>query len=238
MRKIFGIIVFGGVLLISACSQKAASPGPEPKQKAAAVSQTSATTASSAGAEPDGEPDFGPATTEKEMYGYQYEVMPYPPPVGPNGEVARFDPDSNTAIGYTGKVVFTSIPKANEPTQWLHLQAENGLAYDLQIVDQGGVDAIGKLDWSKIMVEPIGMKDYLNHKTDDPGTLVFVYKVIHETIPAKSLNGGFCPKTGYIALTAHSQDEHLMVAAFRAGPWPPKDDSAYCGAYSYVRVSP
>jgi len=240
MRLIRDAMILYTVLLTAACGPQAPALPAKDKKVVASVAAPAPTPASNetavspAAPSDEEEHDDSRPTDEKGMYCCELEVMPYPPPMGLNGETTHFEPESNTALGLTGRIVFTGAPKANEPTQWLHMQAQNGLAYDLQVVDRGGVDAIGKLDWSKIMMQPIGMEDYLNKKSDEPGTVVFVYKVMREFIPAKSINGGLCPKTGYIALTVNRQRLDMMLVAFRPGPWPPKDDSTFCGSYRYV----
>jgi len=236
MRLICSFMILGGVFLTAACGPKASEPQPEQK-KASVSAAAPAPPANSEGADVESGEEaegWGRPTTEQEMYGYQGEVMPYPPPMGMNGETAWLEAASTTAIGFTGNVVFSGIPKENEPTQWLHMQGENGLAYDLQIVDGGGVDAIGKLDWSKIMMEPIGMEDYLKEKTEQSGTLVFVYRVMRAVIPAQVTNGGLCRKIGYLAITTNSPSKNTRVAAFGPGSWPPKDSSTLCGSYTYA----
>lgn len=237
MRLIRDVMILCGVLLTAACGPQA--PAPQPKEKkvvASAAAPTPPANAVSPAAESgeEEEHDDGRPTDEQGMYGFYGEVMPYPPPMGINGETTHFEPASTTATSFTGPVVFSGIPKEGEPTQWLHMQAQNGLAYDLQIVDGGGVEAIGKLDWSKIMMQPVGMEDYLNEKADDRVTVVFVYKVMNEQVPPKAFNGGLCKKkTGYIALTASHAVNYITVAAFSPGPWPPKDDSTLCGTFAY-----
>lgn len=236
MRLIRDVMILCGALLATACGPQASAPQPEQKKvvaSAAAPAPTADAESPAAQSGEEAEAEGSRAIDEQGMYGFEGEIMPYPPPMGINGEITHFEPASTTAIGFTGPVVFSGIPKDGEPTQWLHMQAENGLAYDLQIVDGGGVAAIGKLDWSKIMTQPVDMEDYLSGEADSV-TVVFVYKVMKEYVPPKSFNGGMCKKkTGYIALTASHQLNYINVAAFGPGPWPPKDASTLCGVFTY-----
>jgi hypothetical protein len=66
-------------------------------------------------------------------------------------------------------------------------------------------------------------------------SLVFVYKVISEEIPLRSVNGGLCPKTGYLAFTTDfaRQSDTMTIAAFSQGAWPPENDSRLCGTFNY-----
>jgi hypothetical protein len=189
------------------------------------------------GEEEEEEEDYDKPSTEAQMYGYMYEVMTYAPPLGLNGESHSFESASSTSNAFTKDITFSVLP-SDEVTQYVHLQADNGLAYDLRIVEDGGVKAIGSIDWSEIMLTPIGMEDYLNGKTDDPGTLVFVFEVLKETVPKAAFNGGLCSKekTGYIAITAPSDDRPLTLAAFGKGQWPPKDLSTLCGSFGYFPI--
>lgn len=236
MRLIRDVMILCGVLLAAACGPQAPAPQPKPKKVVASAAPPASTAdAVSPTAEygEEAEAEGSRAIDEQGMYGFEGEIMPYPPPMGINGEITHFEPASTTAISFTGPVVFSGIPKEHEPTQWLHMQAENGLAYDLQIVDGGGVAAMGKLDWSKIMTQPVDMQDYLNGDADSV-TVVFVYKVMNEYIPATAAKGGLCKKkTGYIALTVSHQLNYINVAAFSPGPWPPENASTLCGVFTY-----
>lgn len=235
MRLVSNLMILCGVLLAAACGPQAPATPLEEKKvvaSAAAPAPTAGIPAAPSSEEEEHEDDL--PTDEQGMYGFHGEIMPYPPPMGINGETTHFEPATNKATSYTGEVVFSGIPKAREPTQWLHMQAENGLAYDLEIVRGGGVDAIGKLDWSKIMTQPVEMQDYLSGNVDLPITVVFVYKVMREHVPRTAANGGLCKKTGYIAISVSHALDYITVAAFEKGPWPPKDASTHCGVFGYA----
>lgn len=189
--------------------------------------------------EEESEADLGRPWTEQGMYCCHYEVMTYPPPLGINGETTTFEPASNTARGLTGNVSFSLLPMPegwDSPTHPIRMQGENGLTYDLRVVVDGGVNAIGTLDWSEIMMRPIGMEDYLNEVTEDPGTEVFVFEVIKssegEDIPGDSP----CMTDRYVALTAQyggPDKDYLSVAMFGDDSWPATEDR-FCGGYSYA----
>lgn len=245
------------MLLLAACSQEAppeAAKGPVAageKQVAASPAAPEPQAASDEGAEEE-EGDAGPPTTEKEMYGYQFEVMPFPPPLGPNGEKRTFEADSTAARGFTGDVTFSALPipeNSDSPTHPVRMQGANGLSYDLRMVENGGVDAISTIDWSKIMMIPVGMADFLkaSAKSDkpvktedlaDPGTLVFVFEIIKTGKSGKPSDAPGCGNDRYVAITAPSDknwdDTPLVIATFSPGPWPPADSSRNCSAAIYA----
>ncbi|MBU6318379.1 MAG: hypothetical protein KGS00_01895 [Alphaproteobacteria bacterium] len=197
----------------------------------------------------EGEADPGPPRTEKEMYGYQYEIMPYPPPLGPNGETRTFDSDSTSAHGFTGAVTFSALPIPetwDSPTHPVRMQGANGLSYDLRMVEDGGVAAIDTIDWSEIMQRPIGMADFLRAPAEspdtdipaEPGTLVFVFEVIKPGAPDEVSDAPGCATVRYIAVTAPSDEDYLTLASFSPGPWPPADSARNCGIFNYAPAQP
>jgi hypothetical protein len=234
------------IVLLGGCSQEA--PPEAPKAPAAASgAQVAASEARLAPqATPDeesdeGEADPGRPLTEQAMYGYQYEIMPVPPPLGPNGESRTFEAASTSAYGFTGDVTFSLIGEVDYTTVHdVRMQGANGMSYDLAVVGDGGVDAISTIDWSKVMMQPVGMADYLKaDETSDiePGTLVFVFEVIRTGKTGKPSDAPGCGSDGYIAITAPSDgrwdEAPFAIATFSPGPWPPADSSRHCGTALY-----
>jgi hypothetical protein len=62
--------------------------------------------------------------------------------------------------------------------------------------------------------------------------------VDNETIPKDAPNGGFCTKTSFLATyTVKSPGaEDMTIAAFQGDQWPPADDKALCGTFTYSNV--
>ena len=60
----------------------------------------------------------------------------------------------------------------------------------------------------------------------------------NETIPKDAPNGGFCKKVGFLAtyLVKSPGAEDMTIAAFEGDQWPPKDETALCGTFTYSIV--
>jgi len=222
--------------LAAACTQ--AAPASETLAAETVASEPEAEAPEDPIEEEEDEADFSRPWNEQGMYCCHYEVMTYPPPLGSNGETTTFEYGSRHGQSFTGAVTFSLLPM---PDGWathpIRMQGENGLSVDLRIVGDGGVDAIGTLDWSHILGRPIGMAAYLAEATEDPGTLVFVFKVIEANRKLLEYNDDpACQTPGYIALTAQwggPDVDYLTLALFRDGPWPPADSSSICEVYIY-----
>jgi hypothetical protein len=223
--------------LLAACTQ--AAPASELAVAETATPAPEAETLEASFEEEEGEADIGLPWNEQGMYCCYYDVMAHPPPLGSNGETTTFDPDSTSAQGFTGAVTFSLLPIPDgwdSPAHPIRMQGENGLTYDLRVVADGGVNAIGLLDWSEMMMRPIGMADYLNGATEDPGTLVFVYEIMPASETEAAPAGPACATPGYIALTAQwggPDEDYFTMATFRGGPWP-ADSARLCGIFNYT----
>jgi hypothetical protein len=224
--------------LLTACTQ--AAPESEAAVAEVAVPEPEAEAPEASIEEDEPEADLGRPWNEQGMYCCHYEVMTYPPPLGSNGETTTFDSDSTSAHGFTGAVTFSVLPFPDgwkSPTHPVRMQGANGLSYDLDIVADGGVDAIGTLDWSEIMMRPIGMADYLSEAAEEAGTLVFVFEVKPADAVEAAPAGPSCGRAPrYIALTAQwggPGEDYLTLATFSDGPWPANADRL-CGVFNYA----
>jgi hypothetical protein len=222
--------------LAAACTQ--AAPASETLAAETVASEPEAEAPEDPIEEEEGEADLGRPWNEQGMYCCHYEVMPFPPPLGINGETATFDSNSTSAHGFTGAVTFSQLPIPEGSTAPTHLLMEgaNGLSYELRIVDDGGVDAIGTLDWSEIMMRPIGMADYLSEAAEEAGTLVFVFEIMQTGAAEAAPAGSTCAAPRYIALTAQRigpDEDYLTLATFSGGPWP-ADPARLCGVFHYT----
>ena len=190
--------------------------------------------------EEEAEADLGRYFSEQGMYCCHYEVMTYPPPLSINGETTTFEYGERPGQSFTGALTFSVLPMPDDwdsPTHPLRMQGENGLTVDLRIVPDGGVNAIGTIDWSHILGRPIGMAAYLAEATEDPGTLVFVFEVIEANRKLREFDEDpACQTPRYVALTAQwggPDKDYLTLALFRDGPWPPADSTSMCALYHY-----
>ncbi|MDI1363608.1 MAG: hypothetical protein PSX79_01850 [bacterium] len=238
-KRLVSVFVFA---TLTACSPKPAEetaakhPAPIGAAAKPAADVKPGLTADAADEEPNLEWQSNPGEFEAISPG---EVVPFAPPIGVNGEARYLQAYSTTANAFTGDVTLTATPAKDGAVAPVTLSSKLGLKYQLESVKDGGQAAAGQLDWSKIMLTPVKFA-YSTGDGKDP-TLVFVYKVISETIPRKSVNGGFCPKTGYLAFTTDfaRQSDTLTIAAFSDGAWPPEDGARLCGTFNYgARYSP
>jgi len=223
--------------LLAACTQ--ATPPGEPAAAETAALEPEAEAPENPMQEEQGEADLGRPWSEQGMYCCHYEVMPYPPPLGINGETTTFESGSTSAHGFTGAVTFSVLPIPDgwdTPSHPLRMQGATGLSLDLSIVPDGGVDAIGTLDWSEIMMRPIGMADYLSEAAEEAGTLVFVFEIMQTGAAEAAPAGTTCATPRYIALTAQRMgpdEDYLTLATFSDGPWPATEDRL-CGVFNYT----
>jgi hypothetical protein len=224
--------------LLTACTQ--AAPESEAAVAEVVVSEPEAEAPEASFEEEEGEADLGQPWNEQGMYCCHYEVMTYPPPLGWNGETTTFEYGGRVGEWFTGAITFSLLPMPDgwdSPTHPIRMQGENGKSADLRIVPDGGVNAIGTIDWSHILGRPIGMAAYLAGATEDAGTLVFVFEVIEANMKLLEFNDDpACQTPRYVALTAQQMGpdkDYLTVALFRDGPWPPADSSSMCAIYHY-----
>lgn len=235
MHALIRSLLLAGLCLLAACN-------PAAPQKAQQAEPVNPAIASDGAAEDAEDADPGLPQTEQAMYGNQFDVLTYAPPVGLNGETQTFDSTSTSAHGFTGTVTFSALPIPDgwdSPTHPIRMTGANGRTFDLRIVENGGVEALKTLDWSKVMYQPIGMADYLNGKTTEPGTLVFVFEVI-KPVPAPIVKNDLpcASDTRFLAVTAqHGEADGLSLATFSTGSWPPANPEGHCGTYHYVKVS-
>lgn len=236
------------LICLSACNPPPKSE--KPTVPAAASSSASSLADNTSSAPSDaGEPDDEDSRPESEeaLLTEDLEALIAPPPTDGYNAIA-YEADSTTARAFTGNIKL--IPVAHKEsdgttTSPLILESDLGLKYKLTLVPDGGVAAMDVIDWKNELNSSVNMKDYIRRKSDTLDNLVFVYRVVEQTIPKKAPNGDLCgPKTGYIAVSVpfpgalkHEYDGLLSIAAFKPGPWPPKDSSTLCGTFNYSRLN-
>ena len=156
-----------------------------------------------------------------------------PPPVAADAP-RKYKAFSETAKSLTpGLLVLTPVQQstADLPPRATFAFA-NGITYETTLMPgAAGQGEAGKFpDWESIY-------PHLSGAPIDPETIT-MYSVDKVTVPAGSLKGGLCDKASYLATyemtTPGSED--VLIAAFSGDGWPPKDEAALCGTFTYTKV--
>jgi len=161
----------------------------------------------------------------------QDEPGPFvPAPVGPPKTYEAF---SKTAMSFTpGVLTVTPTPQAspNLP-EGAVFAFGNGIILKTTLMPGGAEqgDLTKQPDWTSLFVD-----------TNSTGALVTVakiqmYSVDAETVPPGTPNDGLCAKTSFLATYAvvSPAAEDMTIAAFQGDEWPPKDETALCGTFTY-----
>jgi hypothetical protein len=152
-----------------------------------------------------------------------------PAPVGPP---RTYEAYSKTAMSFTpGVLTLTPTPQKTENLPSGAIFAfGNGIIYETTLMPGGSVQGSTPPDWTKIMIDPSGAPIDVSQ--------IEMYAVDSETIPPGTPNGGFCKKTSFLAAyTVRSPGaEDMTIAAFEGDQWPPKDETALCGTFTYASV--
>jgi hypothetical protein len=156
-----------------------------------------------------------------------------PPPMV--SKAVSFDPLSKTAEAVTGALSLSVLPPpAPDAAPMTRMQASNGTVYETELVP-GGAENAKSIDWSTVFSTKISFEP--TAPVDVPS--VDLHAVKTETVAAKAPNGGFCgkEKTSFIAMaipiTMPGGGVAMSIAAFKGDAWPPKDEAALCGVYTY-----
>ena len=152
-----------------------------------------------------------------------------PAPVGPP---KTYEAMSKTAMSFTpGKLTVTPTPQQsiNLPSG-ATFAFENGIRYETVMAPGGAGMGDPVYDWKGVFPsapDPI-----------DP-SMIEMYTVEGETIPANAPNGGLCERPFIFGVYPHTdaQGEVITIAVFTGNGWPPeKPDTALCGTFSYSAV--
>lgn len=171
------------------------------------------------------------APTPEEM-GQDDPNIPFTP--APVDEPRTYEAFSKTAMSFTpGVLTLTPTPQKSENLPSGAVFAfGNGIIYETTLspggATMGGADKI--IDWKTYFIDTSGAPIDLEK--------IEMYSVDTETVPPGTPNGGFCDKTSFLATyTVRSLGaEDLTIAAFSGDQWPPKDETALCGTFSYAAV--
>lgn len=153
----------------------------------------------------------------------------------PVSRAVSFDPMSKTAEAVTGALSLALLPAPTpDGAPMTRMTASNGSVYETELVP-GGAENAKNLDWSSIFSTKISFEP--NAPVDVPS--VDLHAVKSEMVTPKAPNGGFCgkEKTSYLAMaipiTMPGGALAMSIAAFKGDAWPPKDETALCGVYTY-----
>lgn len=178
-------------------------------------------------------PTSDPASTEaamREEMGQDDPGIPFEPaPVGPP---KTYEAMSKTAMSFTpGTLTFTPTPQ-----QGINLPSGatfafgNGYTLETTLVPGGAGMGEKPFDFSPFYTNadgtPAGIDD------------IEVYSVEKETVPPTATNGGFCDKTGFIAVQTVTSPgaEDFKIIAFKSDGWPVESEAAVCGTFNYSRA--
>jgi hypothetical protein len=147
------------------------------------------------------------------------------------GPPMRYDAYSKTAMSFTpGGLTLTPTPQTgpNMPSGAVFAFG-NGIRYETTLMPGAAMegDPAKQPNWRSLFVD-------LSGAPIEP-MKVDVYAVDAETVPPGTPNGGFCDKTSFLATytVVSPGAEDITLAAFSGEQWPPKDETALCGTFTY-----
>lgn len=154
-----------------------------------------------------------------------------PAPVGPAKTYEAF---SKTAMSFTpGVLTLTPTPQAspNLP-EGAVFAFGNGIILKTTLMPGGAEqgDPAKQPVWKGLFIDTTGAPIDV--------AKIMMYSVDGETVPPGTPNGGFCAKTSFLATytVVSPGAEDMTIAAFEGNEWPPVDDTALCGTFTYSRV--
>ena len=151
-----------------------------------------------------------------------------PAPVGPP---RTYEAMSKTAMSFTpGVLIMTPTQQKSENLPaGMVFAFGNGIIYETTSMPGGAVQGEKPFDWTKVMIDPAGPVDV---------SKVEMFSIDRETVPPDAPNGGLCAKTSFLAtyVVRSSGAEDITIAAFQGDMWPPKEETALCGTFTYANV--
>ncbi|MDP3736691.1 MAG: hypothetical protein Q8R02_04830 [Hyphomonadaceae bacterium] len=152
----------------------------------------------------------------------------------PVGEPKTYEAFSKTAMSFTPGVL-TLTPTAQKSPNLppgAVFAFGNGIIYETTLSPGGAtMGPTGKpADWANLFIDPSG--------APIDAEKIEMYSVDTETVPPGTPNGGFCEKTSFLAtyIVRSPGAEDMTIAAFSGDQWPPKDETALCGTFTYAAV--
>ena len=138
---------------------------------------------------------------------------------------------SKTAMSFTpGVLTVTPTPQrsANLPSGAVFAFG-NGIIYETTLMPGAATEGAKAFDWTSVVIDPSGPTDV---------SKIEMYSVDKETIPPGTPNGGLCKTASFLAtyIVRSPGAEDMTIAAFEGDQWPPKDEAALCGTFTYGSV--
>ncbi len=151
-----------------------------------------------------------------------------PAPVGPP---RTYEAVSKTAMSFTPGVLImtpTQQKSENEPSGMVFAFG-NGLIYETTAMPGGASQGATPFDWTNVMIDPTGPVD---------PSKIEMFAVDREKVPPDAPNGGLCKTTSFLAtyIVRTPGAEDITIAAFQGDRWPPRDETALCGTFTYANV--
>lgn len=151
-----------------------------------------------------------------------------PAPVGPP---RTYEATSTTAMSFTPGVLImtpTTQRQQNLPPGMVFAFG-NGIIYETTSMPGGALQGEEPFDWTNAMIDRAEPVDV---------SRVEMFTVDKETVPPDAPNGGLCAKTSFLAtyIVRSPGAEDITIAAFQGDRWPPNDETALCGTFTYANV--
>jgi hypothetical protein len=149
----------------------------------------------------------------------------------PAGPPRTYEAMSKTAMSFTpGVFILTPTQQKSENLPpGMVFAFGNGIIYETTSMPGGAMQGEKPFDWSKVIIDPAGHVD---------ASKVEMYSIDKETVPPDAPNGGLCTKTSFLAtyIVRSPGAEDITIAAFQGDQWPPKEETALCGTFTYANV--
>ncbi|HEY7799640.1 MAG TPA: hypothetical protein VIA80_12795 [Hyphomonadaceae bacterium] len=181
-----------------------------------------------AACEPAGPADEAAAPTAEEITPGHPASSFMPAPVGPP---RTYEAMSKTAMSFTpGVLILTPTQQKSENLPpGMVFAFGNGIIYETTSMPGGATQGDRPFDWTNVMIDPAGPVD---------ASKVEMFSVDREAVPPDAPNGGLCRKTSFLAtyVVRSPGAEDITIAAFQGDQWPPKEETALCGTFTYANV--
>jgi hypothetical protein len=149
----------------------------------------------------------------------------------PVGSPRTYEAMSKTAMSFTpGVLILTPTQQKSENLpSGVVFAFGNGIIYETTSMPGGAGQGERPFDWTNVMIDPAGPVD---------ASKVEMFSVDKETVPPDAPNGGLCAKTSFLAtyIVRSPGAEDITIAAFQGDQWPPKEETALCGTFTYANV--
>jgi hypothetical protein len=149
----------------------------------------------------------------------------------PAGPPRTYEAMSKTAMSFTpGVLILTPTQQKSENLPpGVVFAFGNGIIYETTSMPGGALQGEKPFDFANIMIDPAGPID---------ASKIEMFSVDKETVPPDAPNGGLCAKTSFLAtyVVRSPGAEDITIAAFQGDQWPPKEETALCGTFTYANV--